>query len=406
MASKTCPAAPHPLDMSSPEFHANPFPALAHHRATAPVSRIPFPGGGEVWFVTRYEDAIHVLKDSHRFSVEPQSPELKAAHTDLTYMLLFNGSMVASDPPAHTRLRGLVSKAFTPRFVEDLRPRVQEIADRLIDQVEPRGQMDLVDDFASPLPIIVIAEMLGVPAEDRNQIREWSKAIFDSLSGDTSRACADKLQDFGVYTMNMIKRKRATPRHDLISQLVQVEENGSRLTDEELVAMVALLIFAGHETTVNLISNGMLALFTHPDQFARLRQDHTLIPAVVEEILRFHGSVVATGPRYATEDVELDGQLIRKGEVVIVSLAAANRDQAAFLRPDAFDTIRADGKHMAFGHGIHFCLGAQLARLEMHITLGTLLKRLPSLRLAVAPETLRWRGNPHTRGLCSLPLVF
>ena len=163
MASKTCPAGLHPqVDMTSPEFHANPFPALAHHRNSAPVSRIPFPGGGEVWFVTRYEDAVRVLKDPH-FAVEPQTPELKAAHTDLTFMLLFNGSMVASDPPAHTRLRGLVSKAFTARFVEDLKPRIHEITDHLLDRIEPRGQMDLVDDFATTLPILVIAEMIGVP---------------------------------------------------------------------------------------------------------------------------------------------------------------------------------------------------------------------------------------------------
>jgi cytochrome P450 len=406
MASKTCPAGAHlQVDLISPEFHANPFPALTHHRTTAPVSRIPFPLGGEVWFVTRYEDALQVLKDP-RFSVEPQRPGLKAANTDLPFMLLFNGSMVASDPPAHTRLRGLVSKAFTARFVEDLRPRIQEIADRLIDDVEGRGQMDLIDDFASILPVIVIAEMLGVPTEHHHAIRQWSKAIFDALAGDTSRACADKLQEFGVYTMNMFKRKRAEPRQDLISQLVQVEENGSRLSDEELVAMIALLIFAGHETTVNLIGNGMVALFTHPEELARLRQDPTLIPAAVEEILRFHGSVTGPGPRYATEDVELGGQLIKKGEVVLVSLAAANRDETAFERPEDFDIARAENKHITFGQGIHFCLGAPLARLEMQIALDTLLKRLPNLRLAVPPETLRWRGNPHTRGLLTLPVTF
>lgn len=406
MASKICPVGPHPqVDMTSPEFHANPFPALAHHRATAPVSRIPFPGGAEVWFVTRYEDAVHVLKNPH-FAVEPQNPELKATYTDLSFMLLFNGSMVASDPPRHTRLRALVSKAFTARFVEDLRPRVQEIADHLIDRIEPRGQMDLVDDFATTLPILVIAEMLGVPPEDHPQIRVWSKAIFDSLGGDTSRACADKIQDFGVYAMNMCKRKRAAARHDLISQLVQVEENGSRLTDEELVAMIALLIFAGHETTANLISNGALTLLTHPGELARVRQDPTLISAAVEEILRFQGSVTGPGPRYATQDVELGGQLIRKGEVVLVSLAAANRDEAEFPQPDTFDPARVEGKHLSFGQGIHFCLGAQLARLEGQIAIGTLIKRLPNLRLAVAPETLRWRGNPHTRGMYSLPVVF
>ena len=185
----------------------------------------------------------------------------------------------------------------------------------------------------------------------------WSKAIFDSLAGDTSRACADKIQDFGVYAMNMCKRKRTDARHDLISQLVQVEENGSRLTDEELVAMIALLIFAGHETTANLISNGVLTLLMHPNELARVRQDPTLVPAAVEEILRFQGSVTGTSPRYATEDVELGGQLIRRGEVVLVSLAAANRDEAEFSHPDTFEITRTEGKHLTFGQGIHYCLG-------------------------------------------------
>jgi cytochrome P450 len=394
-------------DFTNPDFQANPFPALARLRRTGPLTRVLLMNGIEAWLITRYDEALQVLKDT-RFRTRPPfldggiynpSPILK--------VLLFN-TLVNADPPRHTQLRALVSKAFTARFVESMRPHIQEITDHLIDSVALRGQMDLIEDFAFPLPITVIAEMLGVPPEDRSRIRAGSEALFDAISGgDASPPLLAKLEEFRAYLDQIIEIKRRDPRNDLISHLVQAEEDGVYLSEDELLSMITLFVFAGHETTVNLIGNGMLALFTHPAQLAKLREDPALVTNAIEEMLRYCGPSIAPGPRYASEDVEVGGQLIRKGDAVLVSVAAANRDQAWFKQCETFDITRSDeGRHMAFGYGIHYCLGAPLARLEGHIAISTLLKRFPNLRLAVPPETLRWRGNPHLRGLCSLPVTF
>jgi cytochrome P450 len=305
-------------------------------------------------------------------------------------------NMLDTDPPDHARLRSLVQKAFTPRLIEHMRPRIQAIADELLDAVERRGEMDLIDDYAFPLPIIVIAELLGVPAADRDKFREWSDI---AVSGDMTQEYVERMlpamEAFVGYLRVMFEEKRENPGEDLFSKLVGAEEAGDKLTEDELLAMAFLLLVAGHETTVNLIGNGALALLTHPDQLERLRSDPSLIKNAVDSTERF-----------AREDVQLGDELIPRGEMVLVVIAAADRDPARFDDPDALDITREDNRHLAFGKGIHHCLGAPLARMEGQIAISTLLRRMPNLRLNEQLETLRWRPGLILRGLHALPVEF
>lgn len=409
------PVASPQSSMLGSAFFANPYPFLTYLREAGPIHRMPNSLGREVWLVTRFEEGVRVLKDP-RFSVERRG-QVPAHMMPLPQLRqIFKGQMLSTDPPLHDRLRGLVAKAFTPRFIEGLRPRVQEIADQLLDQAVARNasheagtrQMDFVAEFGFPLPIIVIAEMLGVPVEHREQLRVWSSAIFEGISGDKSDETARRLDEFIAYTRDLIESKRKQPGEDLISQLVLVEEAGSRLDEQELLSMVVLLIFAGHETTASLLGNGLLTLLQHPDQLAQLQADPARIPAAVEELLRYCGPVLSSSPRFATEELELGGQLIRPGEPVLVVLASANRDIAQFKDPEELKIARELTRHLAFGYGIHFCLGAPLARMEAQIAFATLFRRLPNLRLAPGVDTasLTWRGNLTLRGLSTLPIAF
>jgi cytochrome P450 len=315
-------------------------------------------------------------------------------------------SMIAVDEPDHRRLRGLVSKAFTPKYIQSLRPSIQKIADDLLDRVEDQGHMDLITDYAFPLPINVISDMLGVPSDGQDLIREWSELF----SGDGAARQDDNrlmiTQIFSDYLIQLIKEKRAHPQEDLISQLVQIEEAGDRLDENELISMMALLIFAGHETTSNLVGNGTLMLFDHPAQLQRLVADLSLVPAAVEEFLRFNGPVLSPAPRFAREDIELGGQQIRKGDMLLTVLGSANRDEKQFTQPEEMDIARSLNRHVAFGQGIHICLGAPLARLEGDIAFTTLLRRLPNLRLAIPRDAVTWRGNFSLHGINSLPVAF
>jgi cytochrome P450 len=312
-------------------------------------------------------------------------------------------------------LRGLVSKAFTPKYIQSLRPSIQLVADELLDQVQgqshannanQRGQIDLVNDYAFLLPINVISDMLGVPTGNRELIREWS----DMLASGGEERRADKRRSsaraFADYLRQLIAEKRQHPQDDLISQLIQIEEAGDRLDEGELISMIALLIFAGHETTSNLIGIGTLMLLDHPQQMERLKQDPALIPLAVEELLRYNGPVLSPAPRFATTDVELAGQQIHKGDMVQVVLASANRDESQFTHPDELEVARNLNRHIAFGQGIHVCLGAPLARLEGDIAFTTLLRRMPDLRLAVPRESVMWHNGFNLRGLKSLPVSF
>ncbi len=314
--------------------------------------------------------------------------------------------MLVADPPDHTRLRTLVQKAFTPRMVERLRPRIETLVEEALNAAGERGGMDLVADLAYPLPVTVIAELLGVPVEDRAAFRRWSDALvgaLDPVAPANRRGAVLAARDaLHAYLRQVIAERRADPRDDLISRLVEAEEQGDRLSGPELLAMGVLLLVAGHETTVNLISNGVNALLNHPDQLARLHREPELIEPAVEELLRYDSPVQLTG-RVALEALELGGQRVEPGQMVTLMLGAANRDPRVFADPGRLDLGRDPNPHLAFGRGIHFCLGAPLARLEGQIAIGALIRRFPGLRLAGVPER---RPTVTLRGFVSLPLAW
>jgi cytochrome P450 len=388
------------------EFRARAYETFAEMREHDPVFSQPgLDGTTPIWFVTRYDEAVAVLLDEERFVRDAAlalTPE-ELSDTLAGGFEFIENHMLNKDGDDHRRLRRLVTKAFTPRMVEQLRPRIQEIADELIDNVEGRGEMDLVEEFAFPLPITVIAELLGVPAADRDRFRVWSDAIMTpAFSPDELKRFKQAMDDFVAYLRELFDRRRAEPTEDLISALLQAEDGGDTLSEEELFSMVILLITAGHETTVGLIGNAVLALLQHPEQVAALEQDPG---RVIEEALRYDGPIERTLNRWAATDVTLGGKTIRRGENVIVILGSADRDPARFARPDAFDVEReTDAKHIAFGRGSHYCLGAPLARLEGEIALTTLFRRLPGLSLA--SDELAWRPVPLFRSLVSLRVAW
>ena len=390
------------------ELVANPFVLLAQMRSIGAVVPIPFPLAGadqQAWAVTRMQEVVQVLKEHTRFTVEGtnrRSAEPGEAPTFFT-----SKSMLSVDEPGHRRLRLLVSKAFTPRYIESLRPRVQQMANDLLDRVQGQGQMDLVADYAFLLPINVIAEMLGIPEPDWAQIRIWSEAIANGSSlGGRDPGVVVHQRAFGEYAARLVAEKRQQPGEDLTSQLVALEEEGDRLSERELLSMVTLLIFAGHETTSNLIGSGTLMLLDHPEQLVKLKADLSLVPAAVEELLRLNGPATTSAPRLATEDLELGGQQIKRGDIVVPFLLSANHDESLFTEPDELEIARQIQHHLAFGQGIHVCLGAPLARLEGDIAFTTLLRRMPNLRLSVSRECITWRASGNLRGLNSLPVAF
>jgi cytochrome P450 len=390
-----------PMD---PEFLADPYPAYHRLRAEDPVHQSPL----GFWVLTRYDDVATTLRDP-RCIKEPLAA-LVAARFGVAVPPGVGLSMLDRDPPDHTRLRSLVSKTFTPRVVESLRPRIQQIVDRLISRVEAAGSMELIEEFAYPIPVNVICELLGVPVEDHDQFKGWSLDIargLDSVllppdsevprrSGAARHAMAD-------YFRRLIAERRASPRADLLSALIAAEEAGEKLTEEELLATCILLLIAGHETTVNLIGNGTLALLRHPGELRRLRETPGLIVNAVEELLRYDGPVQRTA-RVASTDITIGGRTIGKGEMVMPFIGAADRDPSQFPDPDRLDLGRADNRHIAFGWGIHFCLGAPLARAEGQIAIDTLVRRLPQLELVShEPE---YRQSLTLRGLKTLEVKF
>jgi pimeloyl-[acyl-carrier protein] synthase len=391
-------------NLFSPAFLRDPYPLYHRLRAADPIH-----WNGWAWTLTRYADVLAVLRDPRFIAARIQPDDAWLAQTGLeplfhthTRMMLF------TDPPDHTRLRGLVSQAFTPRVVESLRPRIQALVDELIDAIEAAGETDLIRDLAYPLPVTVIAEMLGVPHDMRDQFRRWSDGVAAFIGGTTAPememlAEAQRcVVEMSAYFREEAGRRRREPRNDLLSALVQAEEAGDRLSSDELIANAILLLVAGHETTTNLIGNGTLALLQHPDQRQRLMDDPALIASAVEELLRYNSPVQGTS-RMAAEDVAIDGRQIRRGQHLSLMIGAANRDPAHFADPDALDITRRPNRHLSFAHGPHFCLGAPLARLEGQIAIGTLVRRLPRLALATAEVT--WRDNFTLRGLTALPLT-
>jgi cytochrome P450 len=397
-------------DLYSSDFRETTHETYAQMRRDTPVHRQPgLDGETPIWFVTRYDDVVSVLLDE-RFVVDPAlalTPEELEKRDDFIGDERVGQNLLTRDGDDHRRLRRLVSKAFTSRMVEQMRPRIEALANELLDGTEGRGSMDLVDDYAFPLPIIVIAELLGIPAEDRDRFRTWSNTfVLPALTPELQEQAQIHTNEFVAYLDELFAARRADPQEDLVSALVQAEEAGDRLSENELYSMAVLLIVAGHETTVSLITNSVLALLTHPDALTEVRSDPTLLPAAVEELLRFDSPVERGITRWATDEVELGGHTIARGDLVIPVIGSANRDPGRFTDADALDLQREDTKHVGFGRGIHYCLGAPLARLEAEIALRTLFDRLPNLRLAIAEDDLYWRPIPIFRSLASLPVAW
>ncbi|MFI6691873.1 cytochrome P450 [Streptomyces sp. NPDC050433] len=396
------------------EFATDPYPAYAWLREHAPVRRTTLPSGVDAWLVTRYVDAKRALADP-RLSKNPVHHAEQAHAKGKTGIPGERGAELMThllniDPPDHTRLRRLVSQAFTPRRVAEFAPRVKELTDGLIDAFAAKWEADLIHDFAFPLPIYAICDLLGVPREDQDDFRDWAGMMIRHGGGPRG-GVARSVKKMRGYLAELIHRKRDDPGDDLISGLIRASDHGEHLTENEAAAMAFILLFAGFETTVNLVGNGVYALLRHPDQRERLQRslragETDLLATGVEELLRYDGPVELATWRYATEPVQLGGQSVAVGDPVLVVLAAADRDPDRFADPDRLDLSRSDNKHLGYGHGIHYCLGAPLARLEGQTALGTLLTRLPDLRLAVDPSELRWRGGLIMRGLRTLPVRF
>jgi pimeloyl-[acyl-carrier protein] synthase len=388
----------------APEFVADPYPTYHRLRAEDPVHHSPL----GFWVLTRYADVIAMLRDP-RLIKEPIAAFV-AARFGMAVPPGLGLSMLDRDPPDHTRLRGLVSKAFTPKALESLRPHIQGIVDGLLAKVEGRGEMDLIEEFAYPLPVRVICEMLGVPVADHERFKQWGLDIARGLdaimlppdSEVAQRSMAGR-RALAAYFRELIAERRAAPREDMLSALIAAEEAGDKLNEDELMATCLLLLVAGHETTVNLIGNGSLALLRHPGELRKLRDNPGLITTAVEELLRFDGPVQRTA-RIPSEDITIGDHTIPKGEMVMPFLGAADRDPAQFPDPDRLDITRGDNRHIAFGMGIHFCLGAPLARMEGQIAINTMLRRLPKLALAI--DKPDYRQSLTLRGLQALPVSF
>ncbi|HEY3607753.1 MAG TPA: cytochrome P450 [Pseudonocardiaceae bacterium] len=389
------------------EFLQDPHALNERLRAEAPVRPVVLPRGLNVWLVTRYADVRAALADPRLHKDSRHIDELFELNTDSSAETFHTGEalfahMLNSDPPDHERLRRLVNKAFTARRIEQLRPRIEEITDGLLADIGPTADVDLLDVFAFPLPITVICELLGVPTKDRDDFRRWSNVL---VSGGVP---AEEIDESAIamagYLSAMIEAKRAEPGADMMSALVQAHDEGDRLTQDELVAMAFLLLVAGHETTVNLIANGVLALITNPDQLAALRADRGLLPGAIEEFLRFESPVKNATFRFTVEPTEVGGVVIPARQLVVLSLGSANRDSDRYAEPDRLDIERDTSGHMAFGHGIHYCLGAPLARLEAEIAFNGLLDTYDRIELAVPTADLRWRPGMLIRGLERFPV--
>lgn len=394
-------------NLASPEFKANPYPFYARLRAEAPIFRTTLPSREPAWLVTRYDDAVALLKDD-RLAKDRRNalaPGLKAPWVPAMLRPLAQ-NMLDLDAPDHTRLRGLVHKAFTARLIERLRERIQGLCDDLLAAAQRRGQLDLIHDYAVPVPATIIAELLGVPVADRERFHAWSTRMVSTSTPADMVRLLPALWQFLRYLRRLIALRRADPRDDLTSALIAAEEAGDTLSEDELLAMMVILLIAGHETTINLIGSGTLALLEHPGQLQRLRNEPALIKPAVEELARFTSPVELATERYARVDIPVHDVVIPRGEKVLVVLGSANRDERQFANPDVLDITREPNKHLAFGQGAHYCLGSPLARMEGQIAIGTLIERLPALRLVRQPAELRWNKGLFVRGLRQLPLAF
>jgi pimeloyl-[acyl-carrier protein] synthase len=390
------------IDLSRVEFLANPFPTYHKLRETNAPCWLAHRGPtGGMWLVTRDHDVETLLKEAH-------TTKDATRFTPPEQVTPFDHNLLGKDPPDHTRLRSLANQAFTPGRVKDLEPRIQHIVDELLAQVQPHGSMECMADFALPLPVIVIAEWLGVPPEDHDTFHAWSNHMvtgFDAVRRSEAHVKHTQAATLalGQYLADLIRRRRQQPRDDLISALTLARDAQDRLTEDEWLAMCMVLLIAGHETTVNLLGNGVLTLLRHPTQLALLKHHPELLPSAVEEMLRFESPVQRATFRFTTEPVEIGSTTLEQGQQVSAVLGAANRDPAQFPQPDTFDITRQPNRHLAFGLGIHFCLGAPLARTEARIGFARLLAQLPHLQLV--SQTPDWSTNTFFRGLSTLPVT-
>jgi len=406
MTDQAVPAA----ELYTDEFAADPYPAFAKLRTDNPVCPVSSPRF-DSYLITRFEDAKAALNDP-RLSKDLYGP---GDH----YLRIFgpnsaglNKNMLNSDPPEHSRLRQVTGRAFAPRRIEALRPRVAEIVSDLLDKIEPQGKADLMRDFAIPLPMLVVSEVLGIPRTDNDSVLEWTQVIRESGSSGRppaeERAAVQEAQAWlHNYLQDLVTAKRAEPGDDLVSMLISACDDEGVLSERELVSTAFLLLFAGHQTTADFIGNAMVALLTNPEQLALLRTTPELLPHAIEELLRFDGPLPVASPRIATEDLEYQGVRIPAGSIVGVVINSANHDSAQFEDGDRLDLTRERGPHLGFGHGVHYCLGVSLARMEAQIGIGALLRRLPGLAISVPVDKLRRlpAASPF-RGLIELPVHF
>ncbi|HDR7795927.1 TPA: cytochrome P450 [Bacillus luti] len=397
------------INLSSAQFKEDAYDIYKESRKMQPILFVNQVEMGKEWLITRYEDALPLLKDN-RLKKDPTN--VFSQDTMNMFLSIDNGDhltthMLNSDPPNHNRLRSLVQKAFTPKMITQLQGRIQDVADDLLNDIKQKGSLNLVDDYSFPLPIIVISEMLGIPKEDQAKFRIWSHAVIASPeTPEEIKETEMQLSEFITYLQYLVDVKRKEPKEDLVSALILAESEGHKLSAPELYSMIMLLIVAGHETTVNLITNTVLALLENPEQLQLLKDNPNFIDAAIEEGLRYYSPVEVTTARWAAEPFQIHDQTIQKGDMIIIALASANRDESVFEKPEIFDITRENNRHIAFGHGSHFCLGAPLARLEAKIAIITLFQRMPALQIKGNRAEIRWQGNYLMRSLKELPLTF
>ncbi|MFD7000821.1 cytochrome P450 [Streptomyces mirabilis] len=381
----------------------HPYAVYDRLRDTAPVHRVAGTDGNPAWLVTRYEDVREALANP-LLSMDKKHA-LPGSYQGLSLPPALDANLLNMEAPDHTRIRRLVVRAFTPRRVEQLRTPVRETADRLLDALGPHGSADLIAAYAAPLPITVICDLLGIPGEHRRDFRAWTDVL---VAPDPARPGAAKEAVVGMlgFLTQLLADKRKKPADDVLSDLIAVRDEGDRLTEDELMSLAFLILFAGYENTVQLIGNAILGLLTHPDQLAALRANPERFPNAVEEFARHEGPALLAIRRFPVEDVRIGAVTVPAGETVLLSLAAANRDPARFPDPERLDLDRDASGHLALGRGIHYCVGAPLARLETEIAVSALLERLPDLALDADPAELRWRPSLRARGLLALPVTY
>ena len=395
------------VNIASREHKRDPYPYYKRLRELHPVHPVKLPDKRIIWLVTRYEDVAEILRDKRLAKDLSNAPGNRTAEQPWIprFAKPLTQHMLNKDSPEHTRLKGLVTQAFSTKMIEKMSDRISTLSTELLNRVGGRKSIDLIADFALPIPTTVIAEMLGVPVEDGNKFNRWSNAIIQAVSSRWGMVrSVPEIWSFVRYIRRFIQMRQRKPQDDLVSELIRAETDGQRLDEDELVAMVFLLLFAGHETTVNLIGNGVLALLEHPEQMQLLRRNPDLIDSAVEEMLRHSSPVEMATERYAREDIPIGGSTIPAGSLVGAVIASANRDENQFENAEILDIKREPNKHLAFGSGPHYCTGAALARLEGKIAINTLLKRIPQIELIGSPDKLRWRRGLVTRGLEALPV--